>query len=335
MKGERGFEAMGEQEPTVLVVDGDPVAASGESRELESAGFRVLEAASAEDAELLLKGEGRIDLVLMDVGFDAERILGARDVPLIFLYSQYDSAAVERAALVPCHGFVARGADGVILASSVEAAIALHISGRKKAEEELAEELRHRMKSGFDIVASTLGLQVDELVDEDAKNAMRGAVSRIRAISAVYETLDASSGPRGVDLGSYLRELSPAILKTFAPEGSALRLSLEIVELDVDSDRALYLGLILAELMANSIRHAYPDGRGELRVELDRSGTEARLSVSHRGAGMPPGFGLAPVEALASRIRASLRTEKAGGTKVSVVFATRADVPPSIARGDG
>jgi two-component sensor histidine kinase len=332
---------MSEARRTVLLVESDEVAAAFESRELEDAGYRVLIASGADEAAAALGVAGRIDLVLMDASIAASQGLGSRGLPVLFLYSPSDSAAVERASAIPCYGYVARGEDAVVLAASVSAALALFDSRRSLAaeaagefklllsqKEELMKELQHRVKNGLNLASSLLRLQMDELEDEGARKAMHDAVSRLRAMAAIYEKLSHSDDLKSVDLGSYLGELAEDVFRAFAPEASRLSLSSRIADLRMDSIRAVYLGLILAELVTNSVKYAYPGGEGEILVSLEASGPEARLRVSDRGVGLPPGFDLAAAKSLglslvgmfASQIGAELGVEGPPGTCVTLAF---------------
>jgi two-component sensor histidine kinase len=333
-----------EERRTVLLVEGDGVAAAFESRELEDAGYRVLETSSAEAAAEALSDGSGIDLVVMDASLASHPSLEFRGLPILFLYSPQDSAAVEKVSAIPSYGFVARGEDAVVLAASVRAALALADSrscldpGAEaelrlmiERKVELMKELQHRVKNGLNLASSLLRLQMDEVEEGPARKAMHDAVSRLRAMAAIYEKLSRSEDLKSVDLGIYLEELAEAVFHAFVPEASRLRLSARAVELRLDSSRAVYLGLILTELLTNAVKYAYPTGEGEIVVSLEREGAGARLRVSDTGQGFPPGFdpeaskslGLSLVRMLASQIGAELDVEGSGGVSVTVSFSAK------------
>jgi PAS domain S-box-containing protein len=175
------------------------------------------------------------------------------------------------------------------------------ITERKKAEEALRDsvrkteilmkELQHRVKNSLAVVSGLLGLGLETLTDERAKGIFAETRSRIRSISSLYEQLYSTEDPVNVDLGRYIRQLAESLFKTYVPGTRGIRLKMTLAEVRLDTKRAVPLGLILNELVTNSLKYGYPAGAtGEVRIDLARSGDTVALGVSDDGPGLPAGF---------------------------------------------
>jgi PAS domain S-box-containing protein len=193
-----------------------------------------------------------------------------------------------------------RGHDGSIL--FFEGSIA-DVTARRKAEERLEvllsqkdaflKELQHRVKNNLAVICSLLGLEAAKLPDGAARQVLVDAQSRMRAMTKIYERLYGSAGPASVELDLYLRDLASSILDTYAVDRKRIRLVTSLPRLRLDTKRAVVVGLIVNELMTNSLKHAYPvAAEGELRVELGAEVGELRLRVSDDGIGFPPSLEL-------------------------------------------
>lgn len=175
------------------------------------------------------------------------------------------------------------------------------ITERKRAEEALRDsvkqkevlmkELQHRVKNSLAVVSGLLGLGLETLTDERAKGIFAETRSRIRSVASLYEQLYGTDDPVNVDLGRYIRKLAESIFKTYVPGTSGIRLKTALSEVRLDTKRAVPLGLILNELVTNSLKYAYPgEATGEVRIDLVRSGDTVTLGVSDDGPGLPEKF---------------------------------------------
>ncbi len=183
-----------------------------------------------------------------------------------------------------------RGADNDIT-ERVRAEEALRDS--VKQTEVLMKELQHRVKNSLAVVSGLLGLGLETLTDERAKGIFTETRSRIRSIASLYEQLYSTEDPVSVDLGRYIRQLAESLFKTYVPGTRGIRLKTTLAEVRMDTKRAVPLGLILNELVTNSLKYAYPAGAtGEVRIDLARSGDTVALGVSDDGPGLPAGFDL-------------------------------------------
>jgi two-component sensor histidine kinase len=190
--------------------------------------------------------------------------------------------------------------------------------------EVLLSEMQHRVKNNLQIILSMVGLQKRRVPDREAQRALDHVANRITAISLAHDQLDPRQGSRVVSLASYLRALCAAIEQQH--EGFVV---IDFVSDDVPLliDRAVPLGLVLNEAVVNSVKHAFDEDGGRIKVQLTAGigRGEARLSVSDNGKGVDPsrpqGSGTRLIQSLAAQIGGSTEQESSeGGTSTRITF---------------
>lgn len=214
---------------------------------------------------------------------------------------------------------------------------------RKKAEAELRamvsrqetlmQELKHRVKNNLNIVSSLLRLEMPNISDPDALKVLADAESRIRSIAMIYERLYLAPSLAGVELGAYIQELSKNIMDIYTNHDDRITLRMELAIAELNTARAVPLGLILNELITNVLKYAYPsDATGELRITLANDAGSIRLSVADDGVGLPEGFSPAATDSMGTQLVIMLsqqigakvayaRPEGGSGTLVTLDFA--------------
>lgn len=187
----------------------------------------------------------------------------------------------------------------------------------------LMREMRHRVKNNFQTIISFLALQRRRADNQDSRDGFAAVMNRVHAIALVHDQLSEGGEKSEVDFADYVRALCTNINRS---EG---RISVEVEASDatLPLDRAVPAGLIVNELVANAIKHAFDGEEGMIRVvfevELDR-GT-AYVMVEDNGKGMGPrregGLGLDLVSALAEQLHGRVDQEKLEkGTRIRVSF---------------
>jgi PAS domain S-box-containing protein len=154
----------------------------------------------------------------------------------------------------------------------------------------LLREVYHRVKNNLQVVDGLLVMQARQLTDPAGKTALLGLRSRVHALGLVHHQLMHSKNLKTFDIAPFLTELSSNLLSGGAGDGIAL--SVHAIPLEVGLDFAIPLGLLVAELVTNSLKHAFPQGKGTITVSLDRAedGSVA-LVVSDNGRGRSVGDG--------------------------------------------
>jgi two-component sensor histidine kinase len=196
-----------------------------------------------------------------------------------------------------------------------------------KEKETLMREGDHRLMNSLQLVQSILALQSRNASSEDTKAQLDLASNRVLAIATVHKQLHLTGSMEQVDVGSFLRGLCESLKHTAPPQIEAIELTADTAMRQ--SDLATGLGLLVAELVTNSFKYAYPAGqRGSVYVDFTETEGGWRLVVSDKGRGLPEGFdidqskgfGMKVVKAFVSRLNAKLNvTSRPGHTVFEVV----------------
>ena len=134
-------------------------------------------------------------------------------------------------------------------------------------------------------------LQSEYIIDEKAKKYFNETFNRIRAMALIHEILYQSENLSELDLKKYIKDLVNYLFRFF-PECS-ITLKDYIKRLDLGISSAIYLGLVISEIVLNSVKHAFPGKRcGEISIFLHKVKGEGELLISDNGIGLPEGFEL-------------------------------------------
>jgi two-component sensor histidine kinase len=199
----------------------------------------------------------------------------------------------------------------------------------------LLREVHHRVKNNLQILCDLMYLQMQSLEHPEQHRDLQDAYSRIYAIARLHEQLYKALQSGRVQLVEYLEKLI-AGFQGFSG-GAAIRFEAAIdPEVSLDVDRAIHAGLIVNELITNSLKHAFPGGRsGEIRVSLRGVEDRLQLEVRDDGVGLAAGLDLAQarslglriVHILAARLQAAVQVESRGGAAFRVTFPLHGEPP--------
>jgi two-component sensor histidine kinase len=191
----------------------------------------------------------------------------------------------------------------------------------------LLKEIHHRVKNNLQVISSLLSLQAFYRADERLARSLGESQSRIRAMALVHEMLYQSEDFAAVDFSDYLKRIVSELFSACGrPE---IRSVLDCETLRVPIDAAITCGLIVNELVGNSLKHAFPEGRGgTIRVSLKASSSLASIEVDDDGVGLPPGFdirelrtmGLSLLEGLTAQLDGEYSIDGSLGTRIIVSF---------------
>jgi PAS domain S-box-containing protein len=214
------------------------------------------------------------------------------------------------------------------------------ITERKLAEERirtalsekevLLKEVHHRVKNNMQVVSSLLALHAAQLSDPVMRTVLQDVTHRVRSMALVHEKLYQSADMACVDFADYATSLLNYLWRAHGASatGICLKLDLEAVQISVNS--AVPCGLILNELVSNSLKHAFPNQtQGEVSVSLrSHSQGQVCMRVRDSGIGLPVGFnwphtealGLRLVQMLAGQLQATVEVFQKDGTEFAVTF---------------
>lgn len=195
-------------------------------------------------------------------------------------------------------------------------------------KEMLLKEMRHRVKNDLAAVESYLSLRTDATADGEAASILRGAVAQVRGMKILFDRLYGSNRPERFSAGDYLPALVHEILAIFG-EGRGIETSVEVEDVPVGSKLLSDLGIIVNELVTNSIKHAFAQvARPRISLSLARSGGRLRVVYTDNGPGLPPsvaepgndGFGLGMVRALVAQHRGNISIGESAGALFTLDF---------------
>lgn len=242
------------------------------------------------------------------------------------------------------HGRVYRTLEFPILRNGRPAYLAgftMDITEQKKAEEEalkslrekeaLIRELYHRTNNTLQVIRSMLELQIEKCPSNDfARHLVKDAEDRIQAIALVHQMLYESRDLSRIPIKEYVSELAVLVYRSFGVSEERVSLDLCVDNQNIALDTAVPIGLILNELMTNSLKHAFPNRRkGYIKVKLESDSYGVIcLRYEDNGVGVPPGFdfyngdtlGLKLIRSIASQINGDVRFESSGGVSCSISF---------------
>lgn len=262
------------------------------------------------------------------IGQPVSRVMGqGRD--LYALNKQGEEFPVE-IGLNPLHT-----ANGVMILASV-----VDITERKQqeqslksallAKETLLSEIHHRVKNNLQIIDSLIGMQMDQVVGDQARIALRDSQNRVKTISLIHQILYQSQDFAQIDATEFVGSLTHNLAQSYGVNRALIDIQLDLDPLTLTMNRSLPLGLIVNELVSNALKHAFPDNRrGTLTVTLKQIDVaRARLSISDTGIGLPQKnaessgdtLGLRLMEALASQIDADININDCNPTRFELSF---------------
>ena len=200
-----------------------------------------------------------------------------------------------------------------------------------KEKEILLREVHHRVKNNMQVISSILNLQSFYVKDQYSLSLLKESQNRISTMAYIHESLYQNNSFSSVNFAEYMKRLIRNIIASYSFNAENIELKQQIEEIALSLDVAIPLGLIINELITNSIKHAFPDNtRGLIIINLKTENNYVFLSLLDNGKGLPDGFsieksqslGLQLVSTLMEQIGANytLKTSKNKGTEFKISF---------------
>ncbi|TGK00687.1 response regulator [Leptospira semungkisensis] len=195
-----------------------------------------------------------------------------------------------------------------------EAKIAMESLSKDLEEREyLFQELQHRAKNSLNMISSIIEIEADSSSDESVKNSLANIVNRIQSVGNLYDILYTSNGSHIVRLDKYIHRITRTLLEAFHKDENRISLQQDLEPLEMDAKTAIPFGLVVNELLTNTLKYAFPGNReGTVRILLKKEGTVVNLEVSDNGVPFPKDFDMESSEGLGLKLVKLLVTQMKG-----------------------
>ena len=204
------------------------------------------------------------------------------------------------------------------------------IKASLKEKEVLLQEIHHRVKNNMQIISSLLNLQTRYVGDDEvALDVLKESQNRVTTMAMIHEKLYQSNDFMNIDIGSYIEKLVKDLLYSYAiPQGRIVpRIYSDDIQLNIET--SIPCGLIISELVSNSLKYAFPDDKnGEILISLRETDNCYILTVGDDGIGLSENFdftntdslGLELVNNLVDQIDGTIKLDTSCGTKFTIKF---------------
>ena len=207
-------------------------------------------------------------------------------------------------------------------------------------KETLLREVHHRVKNNLQVISGLLNLQSHYIDDEAVKSIYKESQNRIKTMALIHEELYQRTDLARINLAEYIMGLAENLTSSYSITRDRIRLVLDLENEDMALDTAIPCGLMVNELISNSLKHAFPgESEGEISVSLHRLDSEwYSLSVSDNGTGLPRGLdyrktgtmGMQLVVVLAEQMGAHLEYDGETGTSFTITFREYHEATPDV-----
>ena len=192
-------------------------------------------------------------------------------------------------------------------------------------KEILLREVHHRVKNNLQIISSLLNLQSLGTEGEDVREVLMESQGRIKVMAMIHEHLYRSESLASINFRDYVERLVEDIIIS---HGTGIMKVIEVDDIKPDIDTAIPLGLIINELVTNSVKYAFPDGTGTVTVRIRSHDDEVSLVVADDGVGLPEDIepentdtlGLSLVSILTAQLDGTLTIRRDHGTEFRISF---------------
>jgi PAS domain S-box-containing protein len=192
-------------------------------------------------------------------------------------------------------------------------------------KEALIKEMQHRTKNTFSMITSLIHIRSSVTHSEETKNTLEDLTLRVRSISDLYSLLYETQSFYEVELKTYCDKVIESMLKL----SKNITLNKYLEEITVSSSKAATIGMVLVELLSNTIKYAFPDSQnGIINIELKRINSQVKLTVEDNGIGIRKDFdinniksvGLNLVSLMVNQLDGTMQFISENGTKIIIEF---------------
>lgn len=218
--------------------------------------------------------------------------------------------------------------------------MAVEVAGRERDRQELARkdallrEVSHRVKNHLASIASMMRLE-SRSIGAEGGQALLAMHHRILAVAELYDLLAQRPSGDNVRLSDYIKLVCAQLTAVIGRDGIELYTRFN-GDVELEPERAMAIGFLINEILTNSVKHAFPYGKGRIDVELDASRPEIELRISDDGIGLPKdagpgGLGVSIINSMVRQLDGKLTIESQSGTSHTLLFSPKdTSVAPAL-----
>jgi PAS domain S-box-containing protein len=338
----------------ILVVEDEELIGQDIKILLEDLGYEVPALVPSGEEAISRAGETHADLVLMDIMLEGEldgieaahKINSLFGIPVIYLTAYRNEEILERAKLTEPYAYIVKPFEERELRTNVEIVLNRHRAEQEKIkltevtakneflrkslkeQETLLREIHHRVNNNMQIISSLLSLQSTQVKDERDLHLFIDSQNRVKSMAKVHERLYQSKDLSSIKFAEYGMSLLNDLFSSHRAS-PLIRLRADIEDVSFNMETAIPCGLIINELVSNSLKYAFPDDKGEIYVSLMQyEGNRYLLTISDTGVGLPEGIdfkntqslGFRLVNNLTNQLEGEIELDTTNGTTFKIIF---------------
>lgn len=197
-----------------------------------------------------------------------------------------------------------------------------------KEKEVLLREIHHRVKNNMQIISSLLNIQIQYEDLDETIEVLKESQGRVKSMSIIHEKLYQSTSLTDINFKDYIEKLVLDIFYSYGLVTSTIESEVDIEDVSLNIDTAIPLGLIVNELVTNSVKYAFPDGEGKITIKLESNENQMIMTIKDNGKGLPDDvdlensktLGLKLVNTLADQLEGNLELNVEDGTEFKLIF---------------
>ena len=179
------------------------------------------------------------------------------------------------------------------------------------------------------IISSLLNLQSRYIKDKASQDVFKESQNRARSMALIHERLYQSTDLKRINYGDYIRSLATELFHTYEADPGRIKLKINVEDILLDINTAIPLGLIVNELITNSLTHAFSEGnKGEIIVDFHPRDDHYEFAVKDNGIGFPEdidfqntdSLGLQLINSLTNQIDGDIKLDRNNGTEFKIIF---------------
>lgn len=217
--------------------------------------------------------------------------------------------------------------------------IVLDITERKQAEDQikaslkekdlLLQEIHHRVKNNMQVISSLISLQASKIKNKHSLEMFKETRDRVKSMAIIHDYFYRSKDFTKIDFCHSIRSIISHLFLSYGVDQNSIKMRINGGRFYLDIDRAIPCGLIINELVSNSLKHAFPESKGEIRISLrSKANKKLTMVVSDNGVGLPEdldvrntnSLGFSLINILADQLNGNIKLQRKRGTTFEITF---------------